>query len=421
MADIIRTFGNYINKTALKKPQATQSLLLFAYRLNALSVRLGGEKRLSKARRFAVNHINDVAVSTFAHPENFALTSVFMPCELLHSAGFVPMCAEMYSSYMNGTMCEQVFAEEAEAEGISESYCSFHKIMLGSAFSGVMPRPSVIVNCSTACDANNLTFRAAAAHYDAPHFYVEVPRGDSESDIKYVADQMRELKSFIEEKTGRVITDDALRVSMERTQRSIEALRDCLNEKISHSQPNSVTSELNEIYMAHNALGSEAGERYARELLSELKNSPLRHGKRIIWLQTLPIWQTPVRGLLNFNSGVQVITSDMNVSGLVDIDVDRPYESMARRLILNSFNLSGEKRIEASVRLAKLLDADGVVCFCHWGCKQMMGLSALYKTRLEEAGFPTLILNGDGCDRRNASDGQVATRLNAFMEMLDAQ
>ena len=111
----------------------------------------------------------------------------------------------------------------------------------------------------------------------------------------------------------------------------------------------------------------------------------------------------------------------MTVSGLIDIDVDKPYESMARRLMLNSFNYSGEKRIESSVRLAKLLDADGVVCFCHWGCKQMMGLSALYKTRLEEAGFPTLILNGDGCDRRNASDGQVATRLNAFMEMLDAQ
>ena len=421
MADIIRTFGNYINRTALKKPQATQSLLLFAYRLNALSFRLWRGRNLSKARLFAVNHINDVAVSTFARPENFALTSVFMPCELLHAAGFVPMCAEMYSSYMNGTKCEQVFAEEAEAQGISESFCSFHKIMLGSAYSGVMPRPSIIVNCSTACDANNLTFREAEDHFGAPHFYIEVPRGDSEADIKYVADQFRELKLFIEEKTGRVITDEALKSAMQKTKNSIEALRECLNEKITHSQPNTVTSELNEIYMVHNALGSDAGERYARELLEDIKAAPARHGKRIIWLQTLPIWQAPVKEMFDFNPDIQVITSDMNVAGFVDIDVDRPYESMARRLLLHSFNLSGEKRIESSVKLAQLLDVDGVVCFCHWGCKQMMGLSALYKEKLEEAGFPTLILNGDGCDRRNASDGQVATRLNAFMEMLNAQ
>ncbi len=64
---------------------------------------------------------------------------------------------------------------------------------------------------------------------------------------------------------------------------------------------------------------------------------------------------------------------------------------------------------------------DGVICFCHWGCKQTMGLSARFKQALEEAGHPTLILNGDGCDRSNTSDGQVATRLNAFLEMLEGR
>lgn len=49
-----------------------------------------------------------------------------------------------------------------------------------------------------------------------------------------------------------------------------------------------------------------------------------------------------------------------------------------------------------------------------------MGLSGVFKHELGPGqGFPTLILNGDGCDRRNASDGQTATRLNAFLEMLE--
>ena len=48
-------------------------------------------------------------------------------------------------------------------------------------------------------------------------------------------------------------------------------------------------------------------------------------------------------------------------------------------------------------------------------------LRADVREKLEAAGFPTLILNGDGCDRSNSSDGQIATRLNAFLEMLEGQ
>ena len=36
----------------------------------------------------------------------------------------------------------------------------------------------------------------------------------------------------------------------------------------------------------------------------------------------------------------------------------------------------------------------------------------------EEAGLPTLILDGDGCDRSHGGEGQTSTRLGAFLEML---
>ena len=32
-----------------------------------------------------------------------------------------------------------------------------------------------------------------------------------------------------------------------------------------------------------------------------------------------------------------------------------------------------------------------------------------------------LILDGDGIDRRNSHDGQIKTRLEAFLEMLDVE
>ena len=39
----------------------------------------------------------------------------------------------------------------------------------------------------------------------------------------------------------------------------------------------------------------------------------------------------------------------------------------------------------------------------------------------EEAGLPTLVLDGDGCDERNVADGQMVTRLNAFLEQLEGR
>ena len=41
------------------------------------------------------------------------------------------------------------------------------------------------------------------------------------------------------------------------------------------------------------------------------------------------------------------------------------------------------------------------------------------KKILEEKGFPTLILDGDGCSRQNANDGQAVTRMEAFLELLE--
>ena len=93
--------------------------------------------------------------------------------------------------------------------------------------------------------------------------------------------------------------------------------------------------------------------------------------------------------------------------------------TLAACLITGCKNYSAARRIDNAIAWAKKLNADGVILFCHWGCKQTMGLSTLAKRRLEEAGLPTLVLDGDGCDSRNVADGQMVTRVGAFLEQLE--
>ena len=71
--------------------------------------------------------------------------------------------------------------------------------------------------------------------------------------------------------------------------------------------------------------------------------------------------------------------------------------------------------------LADTVGADGAVLFAHWGCKNTIGASSLIKRSLEREGLPTMVLDGDGCNPANASDGQISTRLQAFVEMLTEQ
>ena len=418
MPDIIPAFGRYICKITPEHPERARALLKTAYRANGVGIRVAPNRRLPPARRYAVNYINDVVVRMLSHPEQAALVSVFMPCELLEAMRVIPMCAEMYSSYINGTQCESIFAETAEGAGIAESYCSYHKILLGSAYAGVLPPPKMIVNCSLVCDANNLTFRELADFYDVPQYYIDVPAERSEKSVAYVAGQFRELAAFLEEHTGRKLDEAKLGESVARSRDTIRAMRYCLRLKQIHSLPGNVVGELNEIYMTHNALGTREALHYAESMQRALEIAPKAQGIRLLWLHTLPIWQPPVKELFDFSGRCEIVACDINLESLIEMEPNKPYESMARRLVYSAFN-GGAERVKASIDAAMLLDVDGVVCFCHWGCKQTMGLSATLKAKLEAAGFPTLILNGDGCDRRNASDGQTATRLNAFLEMLE--
>ena len=91
-------------------------------------------------------------------------------------------------------------------------------------------------------------------------------------------------------------------------------------------------------------------------------------------------------------------------------------EFFVNRIIADGLNVRQAELLAKD--LAKITEADGGILFAHWGCKNTLGASSLLKSSLEDAGLPTMILDGDGCNPANTSDGQVSTRLQAFVEML---
>ena len=419
MSDLVEKFGQHIDKKIARNPETARKELLFGYRAFDLKLKYAPDKRLSPSRRLLADICMKEHIRSFANAGNSALVSVFLPCEIVRAFGTSTIFAEGFSGYMTGAYAEKAFVEAAENAGIAETYCSYHKILMGAAFSGVLPKPKFIINTSLICDANNLTFRALADYYKVPQFYVDVPITADGDSIDYVAGQLREMTAFIEDNTGKKLDMDVLKQYAYRTKETLDNFRECLELKRNVTIPNDITSEMYEVFLTHPLLGTEDTLKYSRMLRDELKAAPKKSGIRLLWMHTIPYFQAPLRDRLNFNDKCQIVGCDMNIENLIDTDPEKPYESMAKRLVESGFNGSSENRIEMSLRAARELDVDGVIYFCHWGCKQTMGAAVNAKRHLEENGCPTLILNGDGGDRRNTSDGQILTRLDAFIEMLE--
>ncbi len=420
MKKYIEVLGRIIEKQAVSAPDRARILLEAAYRW----VQFSGCRSRGEDIRSADTYINGVIAGTitdsFRRPKNAVMVNIFFPCELLHAMDLVPMFPEGISVYAANTACQQVFSEAAEDRDVPESFCSYHKTMLGMAQLGVMPAPLMIANTTLACDANQLSFRSLSQLYQVPHMVIDVPHADDEDAVAYVADQLRETAAMLEDLCRRKLDLQTLEESVACSQRTLEAYRTFLQMRGNVSLQTTMSGELCRMITNHVILGRKEGETYMNRLVRAAGcAAPLDpEKKRIFWMHTLPNWQDSMKGILEESGCCELTGTDLAIDALLDMDPKRPYESMARRIVKNSFNGSALRRIESAIRCAKQVRADGVIIFCHWGCKQTMGLSQLAKQMLEAEGLPALVLDGDGCDARNVADGQMVTRVHAFLEQL---
>lgn len=419
MSTLIERFGLYVGTKVNTDPQAARRLILAAYKGFGWYQKHKPDPRRPRSRQLLADASMKCIVDAFSHPQKAALVSIFTPCEILQAFDIHPMCAEMFSTYLNGAGAEAPFVAASEAAGIAPTYCSYHKVLMGAAITGVLPKTRFIVNTSLACDANNLTFRAISQQMGIAQMYIDVPYVKNEASVAYVAAQLRQLPGWIEKQTGMKMNDVLFREAIERSHETIRLLKATVPYRRTRWLSGDLTSELYEALMMHTALGSREALAYARALLDDYKHAPKDRGRRLLWMHTNPFWQKPVMEMLNYREDVHVAATELSYDAWVDYEERDPYRFMASRIVYDAYNGTANERIAFARQMAEDLDAAGVVVFCHWGCKETCGISALAKKQLEAAGYPTLILNGDGVDRQNTSDGQMSTRLGAFLEMLE--
>ena len=262
------------------------------------------------------------------------------------------------------------------------------------------------------------TFHRLAEFYHVPVFSIDVPSRQTASNVAYVAAQLRALKRFLEQTTGRLIDEDLLAERVARGRETLEEFEKFQSARADRFIPSDLVSPLYSGMTNNILLGTEEEKLYTEKLLKDIKNAPPKKGKHIYWMHTIPFWSDAVKEALLLNDSAQIVGCELSQVADLSVHSEDPYEEMAMRLVYHALNGPISRRIEAGIHHAKQAGADGAVWFNHWGCKHTLGGSRIAKKRFEEAGIPMLILDGDGCDRSHGGEGQTSTRLGAFLEML---
>jgi benzoyl-CoA reductase/2-hydroxyglutaryl-CoA dehydratase subunit BcrC/BadD/HgdB len=90
-------------------------------------------------------------------------------------------------------------------------------------------------------------------------------------------------------------------------------------------------------------------------------------------------------------------------------------------MITLGLNGTTENRINILRSLAEEYHIDGVINPCHWGCRQSSGPKGLIEKAFTKMDVPALTLDVDIIDSRNFAEGQLKTRIEAFIEVLKSR
>jgi len=374
-----------------------------------------------KADRVSLSHFLTSTRDAYLKRGPVVWSNLLVPSELLHGAGFIPFYPEMASAVVASAGLAPRFIDRAAEVGFSPDACSFHRCMLGCADEGFLPEPDFLLTVNYPCDSAPLSFAYIADMYNIPHQIIEVPLPGRVGRDGLLAEQLEKAALRMAAIAG--LTEKQLRTGMERavelSNRALHHLREVEEFRKQRDCTLDGKDAMGNISVISACMGSRAGVEFYRSLAEELRErgSEGDGAKRIMWMHIKPWYSQKIFDIIH-GHGARVVCEEYTHSCWEPLDPGEPYLSLARKL--GGHFLVGPVELRAShlTRLAAEYRVDGAIHFNHWGCRQSCAGAMQVKKALRGTGVPTLLLDGDCVDEREYQEGQISTRLEAFLESL---
>jgi benzoyl-CoA reductase/2-hydroxyglutaryl-CoA dehydratase subunit BcrC/BadD/HgdB len=379
-----------------------------------------GSKSEKKMALKLYNYVRKI----FKHPDRAVFTSLFAPVELLHGFGYRPFSLEIFAAVAASMGIASDLLSETEKNWLSTDFCSFHRAHMAVARMGLLPRPRFLLATSHTCDGTMKSFSETSSVMGSPLIFLDTPYTLSSDSIAYLAGQIEEAAEEIEEITGKRLNMGNLEKVFSYSNRARDIMYE-LN-RIRQSEKYLIYGDetLNIILAWGVLLGTREGvtlfKNYRDELLKRKNSgfSEIKGKKRILWLHLKPYFKNDLIGYLERELGAVIIAEEINSVTWKELDIRKPWESLALKLVDHYWVGTADKRLDNIKRMVEDYKVDGVIHFSHWGCRQSNGAVRLIRDAVAEYGIPFLNLDGDCIDERSFSKGQYLTRLEGFMEIM---
>jgi benzoyl-CoA reductase/2-hydroxyglutaryl-CoA dehydratase subunit BcrC/BadD/HgdB len=351
-----------------------------------------------------------------------------VPFNLLNAMGITSCFVEFVGAVLAATGTADPFLEEAEQAGFVGDTCGYHRTVMGAARKNIMPEPDFLIATTCPCSGGIAIMENLADLFNKDLFVLNVPQEASEQNVAYLADQIRDMVKFVTRHTGEPLDEGKLRQAVENTNRARKIMQDVY--QLAQNVPSPTDGRLLTNFGLVMPLfcGTEAAveiaQAYKDEFTARVDNGipgVPDEKLRLLWIQNRIQFNNPLVELLEKEYRANIVSDELNDIFWDPIDPQDPYPGMARRAIAIPLNGSIQRRIGHLQKLARDYRLDGAINPCNWGCRQGTGARGLISDGLKEIGVPVLNLEVDCVDKRNFAEGQLRTRVEAFIEMLESR
>jgi benzoyl-CoA reductase/2-hydroxyglutaryl-CoA dehydratase subunit BcrC/BadD/HgdB len=350
--------------------------------------------------------------------------NLLVPSELVLGLGCIPFYPEMAAAVVASAGMGPRFIDRAAEAGFSPDACSFHRCAIGLALEGFMPEPAMLLAVNYPCDSAPLSFSYSAELYGALQCTIDIPLPGREGGQALLAAQLKEAAgslAFFSGRDGREV-ERGLAKALERSNQALHHLHEVEEMRKRDDCTLDGMDAMGGISVLYGSLGSQAGADFYRLLAKEMRarGHAGNDSVRLMWMHIKPWYSQGVFNTLE-RFGARLVCEEYTHATWEPMDPHDPYGSLAAKLESHFLVGPVERRASHLTSLAEEYRVDGAIHYNHWGCRQSCGGAALVKQSLQAKGIPTLILDGDCVDEREYQEGQISTRLEAFLESLSAR
>jgi len=367
-----------------------------------------------------------------------------IPSEILDAMDVTAVFLENYATVIASKRLASGFCAVGEKMGFSQDVCGYARMLMGYILArdeapeapyGGLAEPDFLLVNSYSCDSRLGWFAAMSRAlnlplhvHDAPH----QPDGASDSAInaEYTECELRGLVAFLEEQTGTRFDPDRLKQRLAVSRQTSEIIFDINELRKAVPCPMGSADMFTAIWPALYLAGTKECEDFYKRLQTEIEERIARGSGvvpeekfRLMW-SGIPFWYDMrlINYVEDFGGVVAVEGFYRSRERRLPPQDDDPIRDMALRSTRQrGFPGSVIASIDDLLDAVKEYSIDGVVLSFNPSCRLAYVSQTELQKSLEDRGIPTLGLECDMADERTYSEGQVKTRLDAFIERLLAR